>query len=62
MYLLTKYNDYICTNYSLISRLIKIEIEISDTRRGTELSDEYLASLDVSVLNFLSLYIQGQSS
>lgn len=30
MYLLTKYNDYICANYSLISRLIKIEIEISD--------------------------------
>lgn len=57
MYLLTKYNDYICANYSLISRLIKIEIEISDARRGTELSGEYLASLDVSVLNFLSLYI-----
>lgn len=62
MYLLTKYNDYICANYSLISRLIKIEIEISDARRGTELGDEYLASLDVSVLNFLSLYIQGQPS
>lgn len=59
MYLLIKYNDYICTNYSLISRLIKIEIEISDARRGTELGGEYLALLDVSVLNFLSLYIQG---